>query len=313
MAKVLVPLDGSALAESAIPIAALFARVTGDEPQLLHAIEAFQSSGQMIERAEAYLEGALEKLRQLTDVPAQGRVAIGVPSESILEAARQDGVALLVMSTHGRTGLARTVLGSVADAVVKAAPVPVFLVPSKVKPVDRPQLARILAPLDGSEYAHAIVGPLAELASRFEAEVLLLQVAPGPYEFVDRFGRLAAEVAEPADRFEQAARQYLDAVQAELTGRGIRVTSLYRLGEVANQVLQVVESHAADAIALTTHGRTGLDRVRHGSVAEALLGQGPVPMFVLGREATRRLWAQRWQARSTGEAADGPARPGSPG
>jgi nucleotide-binding universal stress UspA family protein len=185
---ILVPQDGSVLAEQAIPYAVRLARSTGATIVLVRATAASPLPGAdagvteraAIARAEAELGAIADRLRD-DGLTVNTHVFYDAADTAILTAARQEDADLIVMSTHGRSGLNRWVYGSVADAVMRAAPVPVLLVPATCTTTwaaERP--LRLLVPLDGSAIAEAALGPVGELATALGAELLLTQVVELP-------------------------------------------------------------------------------------------------------------------------------------
>lgn len=143
--KILVPLDGSPLAERALPIAVGLAKLTGGTITLVHAVEASGLPGtdktdaevEVVRKGEAYVEGVEQRLRS-EGVNVRSAVWYGPPVFAITEAARIGGTDVIVMSTHGRGGLGRLVLGSVADAVIRRTRVPVLLVREPEAPLEEP-------------------------------------------------------------------------------------------------------------------------------------------------------------------------------
>lgn len=143
---------------------------------------------------------------------------------------------------------------------------------------------RVLIPLDGSERAEAILAFAAEVAGPLDAELLLLRVVEpiSPAVAVAEAGVVSAGVLEMRER---EARQYLAALAERLEAKGLRVRMLVRLGWPAAEIPAVAAREGADLIAMSTHGRTGLDRVLFGSVAEAVLRAAPVPVLMIRAKA----------------------------
>ncbi len=147
--RILVPLDGSALASEALPHAQALAtsndaelillRVAPDAAALGEVLEQSRNFVHIEEREQAFvdeatrwIEALAEELR-LQHFRVRTAVTTGPPAAQIIDYAQGNGVDLIVMSTHGRTGIARWVYGSVADKVLRAAPCPVYLVQSSIK------------------------------------------------------------------------------------------------------------------------------------------------------------------------------------
>ena len=284
---ILVPLDGSILSERALPYARSLARANGARLVLLRAVEPASISESLLPRdrdkaiadAEAYLAGLFPGPNDAS--PVTTLVSPGNAGELILEEVRSRDVDLIVMSTHGRSGLSRTIYGSVAERVCHQAPVPVLLVPSACEHAwtsDRPP--RILVPLDGSTLAEAALGHVEELAEALGAEMIALRVAEPP-EYV-RFAYPdipEGEVFEVGDV--RQAGDYLEAIASRLRARGGHVAARVESGAPAATILAVAREENADVIAMATHGRGGLARLMMGSVATGVVQRSNRPVFLV--------------------------------
>jgi len=124
--RVVIPLDGSELAEQALAPACRIAERFGGELLLLRVVTPERP---LVEEAEAYLSGLALPVLGLS---IRTRVLCGAPPELIIAAAAESGADLIVMSTHGRAGLLRLLYGSVTEAVLRGSPVPVLVVPNRV-------------------------------------------------------------------------------------------------------------------------------------------------------------------------------------
>ncbi len=186
---ILVPLDGSARAEQALPIAGSLARATNGKVTLVQAVHPLtrfmESVGEIVlpdildetePVAKEYLEGVATK-SSLEGIRTATKVVTGHPAQVIIEAAHQDNVDLVVMCSHGYTGAMRPSLGSIAEKVARYAPSPVFILQEGTALVAEGAVprgtVRVLVPLDGSEYAETAIMPAALLAS----ELSVLAVA----------------------------------------------------------------------------------------------------------------------------------------
>jgi len=138
---------------------------------------------------------------------------------------------------------------------------------------------RALVPLDGSMIAEAIVPFILEIAGPLDMEVALLRViVPAPPLVVEGSTHV---VVEDVEKLRADAEEYLAPIAAALRGRGVRVASHVRYGEAVGEILSVAQEIDADMIAMTTHGRGGLGRLLFGSIAEAVLRQAEVPVFLM--------------------------------
>jgi nucleotide-binding universal stress UspA family protein len=286
MYTILVPLDGSPLAEQALPYAerlteALSARLILSRVLPLSVLQPAEADLASADEARAYV------LRVGDRLTTNGRLVEmttpwGEPAAEILEQARSAQADLVVMATHGRSGPGRWLYGSVADEVLRHASVPVILVPrDSAAPWSADRSPRILVPLDGSELGEAALGPAQKLAARLRAEIVLLQVIPfPPYELYP--GAVAAylEAFDPDAQVVQA-NQYLAQTAQRLRPTISQVRIRAELGKPAALIAQVAVAEQADLIVMATHGRTGVARLVLGSIATATLQHASIPlMFV---------------------------------
>ncbi|HEX6777884.1 MAG TPA: universal stress protein [Ktedonobacterales bacterium] len=297
--RIFVPLDGSKFSEQALEVAALLARREGtSESPLKPLVILFQAidvaswlwlegeptHAQARQAATAYLEGQAEQLRQ-RGITVETAVRLGNPAEEILEQTMARQAEVIIMSTHGRSGLVRWALGSVAERVARAAPVPVLLLPgtmvaapgdTREQPI--PPLTRILIPLDGSTTAEAALQPAITLARLFEAEVRLL------YVFLPRFeeqGVMEHHRSWDASRRRvHQAERYLRRKVDEVKREGVNARWALGYGMPASQIIRDAREHQVGLIVMTTQGRGGLGHWRLGRVAEEVIHQGRMPVLL---------------------------------
>ena len=286
--RILVPLDGSSLAERALPYACWLAERHGAELTLVRCVE---TGVQTIDAAHHSAIGAallyLEELagRPPARLPVTTAVYCGEPVEGILEEIHLRRPDLVVMATHGRTGL-RVVLGNVADAVARRSPVPVLLIP--------PACARewgmgaaggrpltILAPLDGSDLAAAALPAIEQLVGGIretDARITLygvVQLMPALYYVNGQAGQVQDAGAE-IDGLET----YL-ALLARRVARFSDVRTQVEFGSPARRIAEHAHDYEVDLVVMATHGRGGLSRLLLGSVATSVLGQLEVPLLLV--------------------------------
>jgi nucleotide-binding universal stress UspA family protein len=290
-----VPLDGSRFGRAALAPAAWLARELGADLVLVQAAGPVRipGIGPDLERRlgesdaarslqEAAASAAVDGL-PVSQVLITGALA-DTPAEAILAAVRETGADLVVMATHGRTGLERAVLGSVADAVVAAAPVPVLLVhpqqphaPAADGPdARRTEGPRILVALDGSPDAEAALAPAADLAKGLVAQVELARVLAD-----------TAGAAPDGSSVVAAAARYLDERARDLHAAGVptgRVYTavLYANGrDVADTLLAHADRSHAALVVIATHARRGLNRFLRGSVEATAAARASLPLLVV--------------------------------
>lgn len=286
-AKVLVPLDGSPLAERALPLAREIARAQGEPVVLLKVVEA--RARRAPEPAVAPLEAVAARLR------AEGVAAIvrtaytgaGGVGRAIAELARQEGAGLIVMATHARRGLTRWAHGSVADAVVRTAELPVIVVPppggTGLPEHDGP---RIVVPLDGSTLAEAALAPIAELAGTLKAPLHLIEVVE-PWGYTMATEPSVYVPVDPEEALAEA-RAYLDQTATWLRAMGLSVTTQAVVGSAVTEIARVAREIGATLIALGSHGRGGVARALLGSVATGILQRAEVPVMIVRQAAVPR-------------------------
>ena len=274
---VLVPVDGSPLAERALLYARRLAHDSNGRIVLLQVVPASANADATIRTATLYLENLITQFSESSfDRPV---VTAGDPASSILAEVEFHGIDLIVMSTHGRSGLGRWIYGSVADAVIRRAAVPVLLVPATgVAEWPDNRALRILVPLDGSELAETVLGAVANLSGTLNAEVLLLraQEAPTAPE-ADRSTDSNGELPSERDRVDG----YLDRVAAHLRAHGLRVRVETRPGHAATAIVEVTQEQSIDLVAMATHGSGGLTRLVMGSVAASVVQRATVPVLLV--------------------------------
>lgn len=268
MTHVLVPLDGSALAEAVVPVVLTLApaRLT-----LLHATEDDDPPA----AAEALFVAALERVGA-GGPKVQTLVRRGRAADAILAAAQEVGASLIALSTHGRTGLNRLVLGSVAEEVTRAAPAPVLLVRAGAPAGARPVLASPLVGYDGSERAWRAVEALGLLGrgrlGRLDLLVVhdLAPIQGRPDDLMERL--LARERQTLLERVERAAER--------ARGLGLEASASVREGRPSTTLIEAAEQQGNTVIVVATHGRSLLTRWIFGSVAEELLHASPLPLLI---------------------------------
>jgi len=280
MDRILVPLDRSTLAEAILPLAGALARAHKAELFLLEAVAAKAGRAESEEReARVYLARLSERLQDRGVSVVRVLVPHGKPDRAIAEAAAEHRVDLIAMTTHGRTGLSRLLVGSVAEAVVRHAPAPVLVVRSR--PSRGGQIRQVLVPLDGSELSAAILPVVERLAGPLEFVIHLLHaIEPLPAAAAG----MSARIEEIQAFREQEAEGYLDKVARTLEAEGLAVRRVVRVGPAVEAIQRYALEAAIDLIAMTTHGRTGLSRLLFGSVAEQVLRAVAIPLV---------LWKQR--------------------
>jgi nucleotide-binding universal stress UspA family protein len=288
--KILVPLDGSDIAESILPQVARLYRVDDAEIILLRVVPVPAKSTaeveEMIRKAETeafdYLTALQQKL-EARGIYAKPVVKRGAPQEVIPRFATEAGADLVTMSTHGRSGISRWIRGSVAEHVLRATGVPLLLMhsfeepgqaQSERRPAEEVRFSRILLPIDGSVESEAIAPVVRVFAEMYRSEVevfhaIYVHPALGMYP-QDMLPIPPAIDAGFAEKLAASLRK--DRVQA---------VAKVVYGEPAWEILEEVSAGKFDLVAMATHGRSGIDRLVMGSVAEKLLRTIQIPMLLV--------------------------------
>lgn len=286
---ILVPLDGSPLAERALPYAETIARQM-HAPLLLVRMLALPTSaaalamptGDFLPEAEAYLETQAARLIA-HGISTDTRVLYADAAEGILQEAESQGADLIVMATHGRTGLGRLVFGSVAEQILRRTKTPLLLVRAWEDGVPPPPIAahpRVLVPLDGSPFAEEALPVAVRLAMALGGALVLLH-AVSPIETV-----IAPELGYPAwpespETRLAAGREYLHNLVARSATGGCQVHFDVRLDVPTLAITEAARDHEAALVVMATHGRGALGRLALGGVAYATLTHTRVPLLLV--------------------------------
>jgi nucleotide-binding universal stress UspA family protein len=311
--RILVPLDGSTRAESAIPTAARLVQASGGSVVLLQVVEPPVSSGKF-SAPEAYpkvgtdeeLAEATEYLKNLAQsgdlsgITTEVQTLAGAVVPTIIAATQSLHADLIVLSSHGYTGFKRWTLGSVAHKLVPHSPVPVLLLreggPVPATTADQPAFAEV--PLDGSLLSESALEPaaqlLAALAPSAQRALQLLRVVNIPSSY-GKFRSMTDSYFDAQMRTEekQEDQAYLDAVakrfaEGELAKYHLAVTTTVAIDpDVARAIVQAAEQvegmvpSGSHLIVMATHGRGGLQHWALGSVAERVLHSTRLPLLVV--------------------------------
>ena len=299
MKKLLIPLDRSPLSEQAVGRAAAIARATQAAIDLVLVHEPFGNTldigrnGGAVDLTEEhqYLESIAGELRSGASLSVTYAVLKGGASEMICERAKEIEADLIVMTSHARTGIGRLWLGSVADAVVRNASVPVLM----LRPVERPMerdaahhlFKKILVPLDGSLLAAEALGIATELARASEAELTLLRVI-APVPLMSPYDVTVPLSYAPVVPDDVATQQVANEAAAELDEIARRLRDEQHVsvrseivvnGRAAAAIIDHVRAHDIELIAMCTHGR-GASRLLLGSIADAVLRGSGIPVLL---------------------------------
>jgi len=290
----LVPLDGSRLAESALPAAAELARRLNARVTLLHVIEAEPPQTvhgdrhlRALAEAQAYLDGAVQWMAG-RGIAADAAVCEdeGGVAATIASRAARIGVDLIVLTSHGRSGVRGLLYGRVAQQVLQRGSSPVLMIRPSAAGRDGPFVCRrVMVPLDGSETAEAAVHAASAIAATGGIDILLVWVVPtaetvaGERAVPARLMPTAAAALLDVEAREAAA--YLEQVAGRLRATGLTVSAAVERGEPVQMLLDAASQRSVDLIIIATHGRSGVSAVWAGSVASRIVEAGTRPVLLV--------------------------------
>ena len=297
---ILVPLDGSQLAECVLPHIVAIARSFDAEITLLRMLEKNQANASaqlfdllnwQINKTEAALYLAKTKARfRESSIRARTTVLEGLVAEGITEYAQNQGMKLIILSSHGRNGLTQWGISSVAQKIILSAPTSVLIVRAHQYEAHSDELSetpvyqRILVPLDGSQRAENVLPIITQLAHIHKSQIHLVQVVQTPEmarqmppapEDIDLSNRVVARNREEAGHYlEQVkSRSYLEgiAVQTHLITSDNAAVALHQLGE---------QEHI-ELVALSAHGYSGNHQWPYGSMVNNFIMYSKVPLLIV--------------------------------
>lgn len=302
---ILVPLDGSELAEkalkSAAQIAVAMAQRAGEGPAVRLVLLRVASPMAIlaadpllydemiymgVDEAQTYLNLAATTL-SVAPAVVETVVVTGSPADAIVHYAEDNNIDLIVMSSHGRTGSSRWVYGSVAEKVMHHAPCATAIIRAHVA-VEMFQNHKLLVPLDGSELAERALAPALALAGAVQAHIVLLRVVAGREPLAESMtpvGERIEEALTAAGAQERAeAEAYLQRIYGVSDNQHLFFDVQSTDGDVADAIVSYADAQHVDVIVMSSHGRSGIGRWLHGSVAEKVLrGANCATVIIRGR------------------------------
>ena len=302
--RILVPLDTSKLAEIALPYAGELARHLGSEIILIHVRTLADGPDKPEHRVYlSKMAAATEQaMKKSPDLPRGEKVKVASaivgspgllthPAEQILDYAEKENINLIVMATHGRTGIRRWTLGSTANKVARAFKCPILLIRANAAVPKRVHLDKILVPLDGSIPGEAVLPYIENLASKLKTKISLLYVVELLYHYypyaepVGYYGS-AGVVKVPYNEEEmkpwkEVGEKYIKSVNDKLTAQGIKTSYEVRTGSAGEEIIKAEAEIHPDVVAMSTHGHSGFGRFDHGSVADKVLHAGNTPLLLV--------------------------------
>ena len=307
--RILVCLDGSQLAERILPFVRLFAKGFKAPVHLFQVVPPLtpdignEPGGPFIElafqlkkRAEMYLTEVRESLAD-AGVDVTFSVEEGDVASKVIAEAESKPDTLIAVTTHGRSGAARWLMGSVTSKVLTATSVPLLVLRTGAHEhlALRESLERVIVPLDGSEAAEAVLPSVVALATAIDLEVVLVRVTPSGGDYLRYMeyhyelgpGSTLARVYEgPFEEYskesEAKAMEYLRKITADLEGQGVKKVQQRLLhGDAAEAISAAANEMEHNLVAMTTHGRSGIDRWVLGSVTDKVVRECGDPVLII--------------------------------
>lgn len=293
--KILIPLDGSTLAENAVEPAFIIAQQQKSEVILVtvpvfHQVLIPGSAGFGLALPDHTYELCREEaetyLARISDDRADSSLVIhtivpeGDVAGAIVDLAAQEQVDLIVMTTHGYSGLTRWMLGSITDRVLRGAQCPVLVIRC-----ERP-FEHVLITLDGSLLSEQALEPGLEMARVFGSRVTLLRVDTGEslgrieLGFLELAGQGLSKPVAEQDRFDRVSH-YLDNIARQGVATGLEINTVLLQGSPAGGILEYLENNPIDLLVMATHGHTGLRRWVYGSVTQKCLHNSACAMLII--------------------------------
>jgi nucleotide-binding universal stress UspA family protein len=294
--KVLIPLDGSKTAEKVLPYARYLAGKFKIPVELLAVIDiaamATHISAEKVRHLDTLIEDGVRAsttyLRGIATTFRDAEVTCTVEKdraeEAIINRGEADSAMLIAMATHGRSGLNRFLLGSVAEKVLRGSANPLLLIRAteEAKGEGEAKLASIVVPLDGSELAESVLPMVATMAKKLDLEVVLFRAYHVPYNayagddgYMVNYDELIASVRDEAN-------EYLEKKVAEVKKLGVaKVSAVTKEGFAGDEIITMGRKTADRLIAMCSHGRSGVKRWVLGSVTETVVRHSGDPVLVV--------------------------------
>ncbi len=295
--RILLSLDGSELAEMALPHGRELAKKLNSELILFHVCAPEHHRQKHMHKV--YLNSLAETLRRdlkrsqpkNTEIKVTPKIEAGGPQENICTLVEKNDIGLIVMTAVGASGIkVGKMIGSVADHVCRTVPIPVMLIkPQRAQRIDsRKQLInRILLTLDGSELSQRALPVGEELATKLKVPITLFQMAHMVLPYTDdMMGTAFVDYTKFSEDIEKQVRAEMFALEGKLKEKGLDVTHNVVSGtSAADEILEASKKVGADLVVMSTHGRSGLSRWVLGNVAERVLRHSEIPVLLVNARA----------------------------
>jgi nucleotide-binding universal stress UspA family protein len=293
--KLLIPLDGSKTAATVLPFAPILAATLKLPIELLEVVDIAAATAHIVADKARYLdtiiaEGESVSREHLEEVAAtfagfhvSCKVERGRPADVIIERAEAEKGTLIAMATHGRSGINRWMMGSVAEKVLRGTTAPLFLVRAGEAAAEMPaSIKSIVVPLDGSELAESVLPTVCEVARKLDLEIVLCRAYElaatayyGSEDYLPNYDEMLRDMKEDVEG-------YLKKKAEALKAAGLAKVSWVALkGAGAEEIVRYANRYHDALVAMCTHGRSGVTRWALGSVTEKVVRHAEAPVLVV--------------------------------
>jgi nucleotide-binding universal stress UspA family protein len=281
--RILVPLDGTAESNAALPAARTVARATGGSVFLLQVLES--------QEAESSAKETQDKLARVaaelggSGLRVEWTVRAGQAADEILKHVHEQAADLVIMRTRGQAGIQRAVMGSVAERLLSRSDVPIIMLRPGGRRMDR--IASLLVPVDGSPGGALALASGLELAKASGAQLRLVEVVV-PMAFHTLAPDAGPVYYDPAwdDEALTAANTYVQGLTTRLRQAGVEADGDARMApDIPSSIVKAADEHTSDLIVMSTHALTGIQRAVLGSVADAVVRAAACPVLLLRRRS----------------------------
>jgi nucleotide-binding universal stress UspA family protein len=291
--KILTPLDGSTVAEQVLPYVRILADGLKVPVELLGVVDIEELASQTsAEKVDGIIEDSVrrsgEYLNRVAQTVSRASVSFAVEkgraAEVIIANALADKETLIAMATHGRSGINRWLLGSVAEKVLRGSANPLLLVraQAEAKTEGEVTLKSIVVPLDGSEVAESVLPTVLEMAKKLNIEIVLFRAFNVPYSVFGGVRDHFAVVDELLGGIKAEAHDYLKKKTEELKEQGAsKVSYVLKQGTSADQIISLGRKTPDNLIAMCTHGWSGAKGWVLGSITETVVRHSGDPVLII--------------------------------
>jgi nucleotide-binding universal stress UspA family protein len=286
--KILVPLDGSKLGELALNYATELARSLNSEVYLVSVCDRVDDKYRNM--CSAYLdkvsEGLRASLQETIILPKIQTIVIdGQPDAKILDYAIENNINLIVMVSHGHSGIMPWATGSTASKIIQKSIIPILLIRASDTVDKKPAsglFGKILVPLDGSTISESVLPYVKEIAAQIKSEIVLLRVLEQG-QHVRTIGGLDyfAYTDQQVEEMRQETVAYLNEINQKLATEGFTVKILAKTGDVAQVIVETIIQEDVRIVAMSSHGKSAAIKWVLGSVSNKVLQAGKKPLLLV--------------------------------